>query len=152
MNPQLERAIQLRKANKPEEALKILTELLRERPDDPEANYQMAWTYDSMGKESEAAPYYEAAIANGLTGDQRKGALLGLEKSLATLDMGVSEFPNDRALKVFRALTKYNLGKYSDSVGELLVQLLETTSESQIKDFEKALRFYSDKLDQVWKD
>lgn len=58
-----EKAIQLRKENKPDQALILLTELLESNPDDPNINYQMAWTYDFVGKESEAALFYEKAIA-----------------------------------------------------------------------------------------
>lgn len=160
MKEKLEEAINLRKNNKPEEALRILGELLQARPDDPDFNYQMAWTCDFMGKEAEAAPYYERAISNGLSED-REGAMLGLgstyrclgeyENSLRVLDQAVSEFPDSRALKVFRALTLYNLGRTNESVGGLLVQLLDTTSDSSIKSYDKALRFYSDKLDETWK-
>lgn len=157
----IEKAMQLRKDNKPDQALVILTELLRINPKDPIVNYQMAWTCDFIGKESEAVPFYEKAIANGLTGDDRKGAMLGLgstyrclgeyEKSLKVLDQAISEFAEDRSLKVFRALTIYNLGNAEDSVGELLVQLLDTTNDQSIKTYEKALRFYSDKLNETWK-
>jgi tetratricopeptide (TPR) repeat protein len=153
-------AIELRKNKKPEEAIKILVELLQSSPNDPDINYQMEWTCDFMGKESEAVPYYEKAIANGLKED-RLGAMLGLgstyrclgeyEKSLMIFNQGVSEFPDDRALKVFRALTLYNLGKAEESVSQLLIQLLDTTNDEAIKSYEGAFRFYSDKLNETWK-
>ena len=161
MKSQLEKIIQLRKENKPDEAFSILHELLNENPNDPLVNYQMAWTCDFTGKESEAAPYYEKAIANGLTGSDRQGAMLGrgstyrclgeYEKSLKVFNQAVSEFPEDRSFKVFRALTLYNLGQFEDSVCALLVELLDTTNDSSIKSYEKALRFYSDKLNETWK-
>lgn len=161
MNEKLAEAIQLRKNNHPDAALIILKDLLKSHGDDPNVNYQMAWTCDFMGKESEAAPYYEKAIASGLSGIDRQGAMLGLgstyrclgeyEKSLRVLNQAIVEFPEDRSFKVFRALTLYNLGKAEDSVGELLVQLLDTTSDPSIKSYEKALRFYSDKLNETWK-
>lgn len=160
MKSQLEKAIQLRKENKPEQALVVLGELLKTYPNHPDLNYQMAWTYDFMGKESDAVRYYEKAISNGLVED-RSGAMLGLgstyrclgecEKSLKVFDQAVSEFPTDRALKVFRALTLYNLGKSEESVSQLLIQIIDTTSDAQIKFYEKALRFYSDKLNEIWK-
>ena len=156
----LEQAIKLRKDDKPEEALLILKELLSESPHDPTVNYQAAWTCDYMGKESDAAPFYETAIANGLSGDELQGAFLGLgstyrclgeyQKSLDTFDKAIKEFPGDRSLKTFRALTLYNLGKFSNSVEELIVQLVDTTSDADIKSYENALRFYADKLDQTW--
>lgn len=160
MKAKLEKAIQLRKANKPEEAMVLLNEILQIYPSDPDVNYQMAWTCDFMGKESEAVQYYEKAISNGLIED-RSGAILGLgstyrclgeyEKSLMMLDQGIQEFPENRVLKVFRALTLYNLGKPEESVNQLLIQLIDTTSDASIKSYDKALRFYSDKLNQTWK-
>lgn len=161
MEDKLSNAIQLRKDNRPDEAITILTDLLKLNPSDANINYQMAWTCDFMGKESEAVPFYEKAIANGLVGEDRRGAMLGLgstyrclgdyQKSLKVFDQAVIEFPEDRSLKVFRALTLYNLGKAEEAVGQLLIQLLDSTSDQSIKSYDKALRFYSDKLSQTWK-
>jgi tetratricopeptide (TPR) repeat protein len=160
MKSRIAEAIELRKSNKPEEAMSILKEMLQLNPNDPDINYQMAWTCDFMGKESEAVPFYEKAIANGLKED-RSGAMLGLgstyrclgeyEKSLKVFDQAVKEFPEDRAMRVFRALTHYNLGKAEESVSQLLIQLLDTTKDDSIKSYERALRFYSDKLNETWK-
>ncbi|MBK9324313.1 MAG: tetratricopeptide repeat protein [Bdellovibrionaceae bacterium] len=160
MKTKLSEAIELRKNSKPEEAMSILKALLQTYPSDPDINYQMAWTCDSVGKESEAAPYYETAIANGLVED-RVGAMLGLgstyrclgeyEKSLKVFDQAIAEFPKERALSVFRALTLFNLGKVEKSVEELLLQLLDTTSDDSIKSYDRAFRFYSDKLNETWK-
>ncbi len=114
-----------------------------------------------MGKESDAVPYYVKAIANGLSGEDRQGAMLGLGstyrclgeyvKSLEVFDQALVEFPEDRAIKVFRALTLHNLGRSEKSIEELLVLLLETSNDPSIKLYEQALRFYSDKLSQTWK-
>ncbi len=160
MKSKISEAIELRKNKKPEEAMALLKELLKANPDDPDTNYQLAFTCDFMGKESEAAPYYEKAIAKGLVED-REGAMLGLgstyrclgeyEKSLKIFNQGIEEFPENRALKVFRSLTLYNLGKHEKSVGDLLVQLIDTTADETIKSYNGALRFYSDKLNETWK-
>ncbi len=158
---ELAKVIALRKENKPEEALVILDSLLQMHPNDPDVNYQMAWTCDFMGKESAAVPFYEKAISSGLKED-RDGAMLGLgstyrclgeyEKSLKIFDQALVEFPEHRAIKVFRALSLYNLGKAEESVSQLLIQLLDTTNDDSVKSYERALRFYSDKLNETWKD
>jgi len=155
----LSEVAELRKNKKHEEAALILRDLLETFPNDPEVNYRMACVCDYMGKESEAAPYYERALANNLSED-RKGAFLGLgstyrclgeyEKSLKVFDQALSEFPSERFLQVFRSLTLFNLGRAEESVSQLLVQLLDTTSDDSIKSYERALRFYSDKLSQTW--
>ena len=160
MNAKLQQAMEMRSHGEPEQALILLRELLDESPADAKVNYQIAWTFDQLGKESEAAPFYEAAIANGLSGEDLRGALLGLgstyrclgeyEKSLAIFDRAVAEFPADRALKTFRALTLYNLGRFADSSEALLTQLLDTTSDENIISYAGALRFYADNLNQTW--
>lgn len=155
----LAEAIALRKDKKPEEAILILKSLVQEYPKDPEINYQMAWACDFSGKESEAVPFYLAALSNGLQ-DDRQNAMLGLgstyrslgeyEKSIEIFDQAIKEFPENRPLKIFRALTLYNLGRFEESVSQLLIQLVDTTSDESIKSYERALRFYSDKLNETW--
>ncbi len=156
----LENAIALRNDGKGEDALVLIKALLSDGPEDPILNFQMAWTCDYLGKESEAAPYYEKAIAGGLTGEDLRGAFLGLgstyrclgryEESIKVFDKAIVVLPDDRALQAFRALTLYNLGRYSESVELLLSQLIETTADENIKKYASAFRFYADKLDQTW--
>ena len=47
-------------------------------------------------------------------------------------------------------ITLYNLGKAEESVSQLLIQLIDTTSDASIKSYDRALRFYSDKLNETW--
>jgi predicted Zn-dependent protease len=161
MQSKMDEAIKARQSGQPAEALAILSELLKSLPQDPVLNYQMAWTCDTMGKESEAALFYERALKNGLSGEDRRGALLGLgstfrclgeyQRSKEIFDKAVDEFPADRSLRVFRAITLYNLGDAKSAVRELLKQLLDTTTDQTLTSYAKALRFYSDKLDETWK-
>ena len=160
MKSKLQEAIQFRADNRPEESIQLLRTLLLEHPKDPNINLQMAWTCDSMGKEKEAVLYYETAISAGLT-EGRLDALLGLgstyrclgeyTKSIKIFDQAILEFPQERALRVFRALTLFNLHNAEKSIEELLIQLLDTTTDSSIKSYDRALRFYSDKLSETWK-
>lgn len=156
----INQAIEYRKAGQHDNAKELLSSLLRSNPKDPILNYQYAWTCDSNGDESEAVTYYETAIENGLAGEDRRGAMLGLgstyrclgryDDALRMFDQAVSEFPQDRSFKVFRAIVYYNLGHSNKAVGELLIQLLETTNDSSISEYKKALTFYADKLDNTW--
>lgn len=156
----IEKAIECRKNGNREEALRLFNELLSKNPADPDLNYQVAWTYDSMGKETEAVPFYEKAISLGLVND-REGAMLGLgstyrclgqyEKSLEVFSRAISEFPHNRVLKVFQAISLYNAKQFDKAVSSLLLVLLDTTSDQEIKSYDRALRFYLDKLDEVFK-
>jgi len=157
----IDQIAQLRKSNQAEQALQMALDWYKSRPDDPEASYQVACTYDFLGSESEAVPFYERALENGIKGESRRGAFLGLgstyrclgeyERSKEVLDRAIEEFPDDRSLKIFSALTLYNLGQQDKCVEAILTQLLDTTSDALIKSYDRALRFYSDKLEQTWK-
>ena len=90
----------------------------------------------------------------------RDGVLLGLgstyralgqyPEAVEVLGQGVSEFPADRSMQTFLALALYNVGEHRQAVDLLLKHLVETTSDPGIRSYEKALRFYTGRLDQVW--
>ena len=104
-------------------------------PDDPRVAVLTAWTHDSLGLEEEAAEHYEAALANGLSGDDLRGALLGLGSTYRTLGRdedserifrrGLEEFPDFRPYRVFRAMLQYNRGEAREAVQELIAVLLD---------------------------
>ncbi|MEY3431199.1 MAG: hypothetical protein RIS53_97 [Bacillota bacterium] len=99
----------------------------------PNHAYQIACTFDQLGKEREAIPYYQKAIQQGLIGDELKGAYLGMGSSYRaigryaaanqTFRKGINRFPEDNAMKVFYAMNLFNLKKN-----------------------QKAIEFYSNKL------
>jgi len=47
-------------------------------------------------------------------------------------------------------MTLYNLGEHPMAMETLLNTILHTTNHEGIKDYCKAIKFYSDKLDQTW--
>jgi tetratricopeptide (TPR) repeat protein len=144
----LKKATTFRKNGHLKRSLSSLQKLIKSYPTDPDVNYQLAWAFDILGRESSAAQFYEKALALGLKKD-RVGALLGLgstyrhlgqyKKSLKILDQGIAEFPCYRALQVFRALTLAKLNKDNEVAKTLLTQLLETTNDSSIKLYKRAL-------------
>ncbi len=141
-----------------EKTLAHLNDVLKSRPNDPVVYYQIAWTHDALGKESDAVAAYEKAIAMGLSGDDLEGAFLGLgstyrclgnyKKSEHVLKDGINAFPNNAALRVFYALTQFNLQNSDLAMEILLKELARSSSDEQIKKYSKALLFYSDKLNQ----
>lgn len=44
----------------------------------------------------------------------------------------------------------YNIGDYSKAMGLLLTSLADTSSDGGILRYQRAIHFYSDKLDQIW--
>ena len=153
-------AVALRDAGELTEAKDLLVQLQRDNPDDPEVNLQCAWAHDRLGMESEAVPYYEAAIRLGLDGADRKDALLGLgstyrtlgryEEALSTLDRGVEEFPDHGGMNVFRAMALYNNRRGKEACELLLRLLSETTNDETIATYRRAIEIYAADLDRTW--
>ena len=47
-------------------------------------------------------------------------------------------------------MTLYNLNEHSQAMELLIKCLVDTTSDEEIMNYERAIRFYSDKLNEVW--
>jgi len=160
MMEQLQKAIDLRKNNKFVESNELLYKLVSEYSTNASMNYQLAWSYDVLGDEQKAVPYYEKAINLGLSSEELEGALLKLgstyrslgqyEKSKETFVKGIELYPNNKALQVFYSMTLYNLKQPAQAIKLLLDVLLQTTNDEEILGYKKAIEFYSDKLDEVW--
>lgn len=156
----LAEAIELRERGDTKQALSLLLELHREEPDDPAVNLQCAWAHDKLGLEQEAVPFYERALGSGLEGADLENALLGLgstyrtigeyEKSLSTLDRGVANFPENRGLRVFRAMALYNNRRSKEACESLLQIVSETTSDPGIIRYRQAIDVYAADLDRTW--
>ncbi|HXQ33575.1 MAG TPA: tetratricopeptide repeat protein [Anaerolineales bacterium] len=160
LQEKLASAIQLREAQKHEEARELLLELHTEFPYDPQVNYQCAWIHDLLGLEREAIPFYERAVQEGLSGDDLKGALLGrgstyrcigaYQKAKATFQHALELFPERHEYKTFLAMTYYNLKEYSKAMEYLLNSLAETSKDEGVIRYRRAIQFYADKLDETW--
>ncbi|MEH7381014.1 tetratricopeptide repeat protein [Bacillus sp. JJ1533] len=154
-------AMELRKEGRLKESNERLLKLVKENPENPQLNYQVAWSFDVLGLESEAVPFYENAIKLGLPDEDLEGALLGLgstyrtlgeyEKSETTLLKGIELFPENHALKAFYAMALYNLGSYAEAMELLLKSLAGTSSDTSLQRYKRAIEFYADKLDETWK-
>ena len=76
-----------------------------------------AWEHDSAGREAEAVVEYRAAFEAGIDDEDLPGAMLGfgstlrnvgeLEESERVLREAVTRFPDNAALRVFLALTRW---------------------------------------------
>ncbi|MDN7240583.1 tetratricopeptide repeat protein [Planococcus sp. N028] len=161
MDEVLEYAIKLRESGKQEASNKLLLELAGNYPENPQVNYHCAWSFDVLGKEEKAVPYYEKAIRLGLTGKDLEGALLGLgstyrtlgeyQKSERTFLKGIELFPINYAMKAFYSMTLYNLKEHQAAMEMLISCLVQTSTDEDILVYKRALEFYSDKLDETWK-
>ncbi|MBP3965122.1 tetratricopeptide repeat protein [Paenibacillus lignilyticus] len=155
----LHKAISLREAGQLEEARQLLLTLVKKDVDNPQVWYQCAWAHDVLELEREAIPYYRQALALGITGKDRQGAYLGLGSTFRVLgeyteakaifEQGLSEFPECRVLHVFYAMVLYNLKDFSAAMAIMLRELAETSEDAGIRDYKRAILYYSVKLDEV---
>jgi tetratricopeptide (TPR) repeat protein len=160
LKEKLASAIKLRESEKPEEARQLLLELHSEFPNDPQVNYQCAWVHDLLGLEHEAIPFYEKAIQIGLDRNDLKSALLGMgstyrsigeyHKSIDTFQHALTLFPNAHEFNVFLAMAYHNIGEHAEAMELLLNSLVNTSKDEGILRYQRAIRFYSDKLNQTW--
>ncbi|KGR80095.1 tetratricopeptide repeat protein [Ureibacillus sinduriensis] len=160
MEKEMTKAIELRKNGNLKQSNELLLSLVKEYPNDGYINYQCAWSFDVLGEEIKAVPFYENAINLGLDGKDLEGALLGLgstyrtlgeyEKSKSTFNKGMDLFPDNKAIQVFYSMTLYNLNEHNSAMKLLLKCLIDTTTDKEILSYKKAISFYSDKLDDIW--
>ena len=160
MDKQLKHIITLRENGQLEEVNQLMIALVKEKPENGLYHYHCAWTYDSLGKEKEAVPHYERSIQLGLGHEDLEGAYLGLGSTYRTLgqykqskqilEQAINDFPDAEHLKVFYAMTLYNLKEHSKSMEILLNTLLSTSKHEGVNAYSKAIKFYSDKLDYIW--
>ncbi|GHJ92502.1 hypothetical protein SNE510_20210 [Streptomyces sp. NE5-10] len=156
----LSEAVVLRAGGGKEEARERLVALAARLPGDAEVAYQTAWAHDVLGLEAEAVPYYETALAgDGLTADDRRGALLGLgstyrtlgryEDAVTLLERAAAEFPEDGGLRAFLAMALYNTGRHHDSVRLLLNLLAATSEDPSVREYRTAIEHYARDLDAI---
>ena len=156
----LKDADKLRAKDLHEEARLLLVQLAREYPTNPIVQYKTACVYDFLGLEREAVPYYLAAIENDLPDAELRSAYLGLGSTYRILGQyseskkilleGLKVFPEAGEMKIFLAMTLYNLGEPHEAVSSLLKIIMDTTKNADIKNFERAIRFYANDLDKTW--
>lgn len=156
MENKIEQAIALREGGHLKESLKMLLTLSKEFSSS-ELHYQIAVTYDKIGKESLAIPYYKSAIKQGLDKVTLSNAFLGLGSSYRTigayslakntLKKAIKQYPRDNSLKVFYAMTLYNLKEFKNAIQITLTLLAKTSQDENIQHYAKAIAYYANKLD-----
>ncbi|MBK8129000.1 MAG: tetratricopeptide repeat protein [bacterium] len=100
------RARELRDQDQLEESQAILLALMDDFPEDPLVLYEVGGSYDVLGEEREAIPYYEDAIEEGLSGDDLQECLICLgscrrvigefDGAVKALETAVSQFPRQQ--------------------------------------------------------
>ena len=127
MHRDFDLAIDLKNHGKLKEANEILVELANKYPENAMINYHCACGLESLGLDAHAAHYYENAISKDLPKSDLENAIISLGNTYRTLgkyvrakqvfEYGINIFPKNNALKVFYAMTLYNLKECEKSIG-----------------------------------
>jgi tetratricopeptide (TPR) repeat protein len=153
----LREAARLQEDGRQEEAREVLLALAGRFPEDSRIAYEVASASDALGREQEAVPYYERALAGeGLSADDRRGAYLGLgstyrvlgryAQAVETLHAGVAEFPDDGALRTFLAMALFNLDEHHEAMQLLLRLVAATSQDPYVQQYRRAITQYSEDL------
>lgn len=152
----IEAAIEQRRQRNLAAALELLEAALKDNPNDPMIYYQIGWTHDALGKESDALEPYKKALALDLHGKSRQGLFVGLsstlrclgkyEEALQVVNQACGEYPHEIVFSVLRALILNNLNRGDEAISLLLTALLDTTNDLGIRQYDRAMRFYSTRL------
>ncbi|GBU13824.1 hypothetical protein AwEntero_24250 [Enterobacterales bacterium] len=151
---------QLRQVGKTEQAREAWVSLAAQYPQEPQVQYGTACIHDSMGLESLAVPYYLAAINLGLAPEDLRGAYLGLGSTYRTLgqfeeskhifECAMAAFPEALELRVFLAMTLYNLADHHAAMSLLLDVIADTSADEEIQRYQRAIRLYAQDLERQW--
>jgi len=139
-----------------EEIFPRLQQLDRRHPNIPEINYQLAWTCEVLGRNQEALPFYEKAVALGLPVNELSGALIGLgsvlrelgepDRSAEVLGSGKAQFPGNREFDVFLALTRHAQGRHAEAMRLALETLCDTTEDPGLTAYQRTIRHAASRL------
>lgn len=154
--PELDAIVGARHGGRVDGVLDQLKDLDRRYPNVAEIAFQLAWTCDVLGREAEALPWYEKAIALGLAPNDLAGALLGLgstlrvlgqyDRATEVLQSAKTQFPENREFDAFLALAEHSRGRSGEAVRLLLEALCDTTEDPGITAYQRALRYYAREL------
>ncbi|SDB86834.1 tetratricopeptide repeat protein [Shouchella lonarensis] len=156
----IQQALALRQEGKLHESNRMFCILAEENPNNAVIQSECGGSFDLLGDERAAIPYYEKAISLGLTGEALLDVYVCLgssyrvlgayDKAASVLQKGLTIFPDDPALHAFYAITLYNLGEHKEALTRMLTCLTDTSTDPRITAYSQALAFYAKDLDKVW--
>lgn len=152
----IQAARELRNDDRLEESQALLLELLQSYPDDPLVMFEVGGSYDVLGAEEEAIPYYQRAIDAGLQDPDLQECLVCLGSSLRVvgradeavkaLEKAVASHPELPSGRVFLALAYLDDDRIDESVATLLDVILDIAQDEDLETYSSALEYYRDEL------
>lgn len=151
----------LRRAGDHERARQQAVVAAARRPQDAVLRYEAACVHDYLGREADAVPYYEAAIASDmLPDDLLRSAFVGLGSTYRalgryalaeqTLRRGLARFADAAEMQAFLAMALHNLGRSKEAVELLLRVLAESSRDPHVQAYREAILFYAGDVERAW--
>ena len=119
--------------------------------------YELGGEHDSAGREREAIPHYERALALGLPDELVPRCMLQLASSLrnagrpddalALFDEAVAHYPDDAALRLFRAFQLADLGRERQALVDVLHLARTRIDAPEIHRYARSLENYTRDLE-----
>jgi tetratricopeptide (TPR) repeat protein len=139
--------------DRPEPTVAFFGRLFEAHRDDPRAAFEYASAFDFAGREAEAAPLYERALAGGLETDLERQATIQYASTLRNLGRAGEaveilrtasrRFPDDAAVTAFLALALSSDGDPLAAVRELLELVLDRVDDPSLRQYARPLRVYA---------
>jgi tetratricopeptide (TPR) repeat protein len=118
--------------------------------------YELGGEHDSAGREAEAIPHYEQALALGLPDELVAGCLLQLgsslrnlgrlDEALARFDDGLQRFPEHVSLRLFRAFALADLGREREALVDVLNLARTRIDAPEVHRYARSLENYTREL------
>jgi Flp pilus assembly protein TadD len=144
---------ELARAGESAAAIEHFQALVGRCPNEPRAHFELAGALDFAGREAEAVAPYRRAMALGLAGDDvpRWYVQLGStlrnvgagDEAVAVLTEGRDRFPDDAAIRVFRALALHSTGRDGEALVELLDLVLTRRAVVGLRGYERTIGEYT---------
>jgi tetratricopeptide (TPR) repeat protein len=122
-----------------------------------EREYEIGGEHDSAGRADEAIPHYERALELGLPEELVPRALLQLGSSLrnvgrnddalALFDDALARFPEDAALRLFRAFSLATAGRDREALVDVLDLARTRIDAPEIHRYARSLESYTRDLE-----
>ena len=154
--PELDAIVGARHGGQIEHVLGLLRKLDTRHPNIAEINYQVAWTLDVLDRPKEAIPFYEKAVALGLSPAELSGAFIGLgaalrltgqaQRAIEVLETGRRQFPENREFEVFLAMALHSAGRHTEAIQLVLTTLVETSEDLGIGAYQRTIRHQAGQL------
>lgn len=139
--------------------IQLLKEYLAAEPNNAECWFDLASCHDFLGEELIAEPAYEKALSLGLENlpSEKRVRLIiqygstlrnnkKFKEATGILMDGIKQYPENRALRFFAALSLYSDGKHQES-SRVLFEAFASLPSDQIDGYHGAVKYYVENLD-----